>query len=321
MNKLLIIARREYREVLRTKVFWLSMLLPIVVMVIAVVVSVQHAGPMDEQKLGEFRKVAHAIGRVPLPLRYVHVHADPVADALTSLIEEKTSRVVEVLLSAVSPLELMAGKILGLFAVGVTTAMVYVIALGVVAGSTGLFQAPNATLLALFLVYYLLGFAMYASLFAGIGAAFNTLKDAQAIMMPLSLVLVLPIMFWMNIAQHPNSLFAVALSIFPPTAPTVMIVRIAVLPSPPWWDIAGSLLLLAGSVPLHRLGGGEGFPDRRAALRQTAETRRDPSLGAECLTPHAVTPLSRSLGVPRSAKECPPAARPSRSSPRRWTGG
>ena len=57
-------------------------------------------------------------------------------------------------------------------------------------------------------------------------------------------------MFWMNIAQHPNGLFAVALSLFPPTAPTVMILRIAVLPSPPWWDIAGSLLLLAGSVPL-----------------------------------------------------------------------
>lgn len=250
MNKVLIIARREYREVLRTKVFWLSMLLPIVVMVIAVVVSVQHAGPMNEQKLGEFRKVAHAVGAFLYLFIMFMSTLTPSQMLVTSLIEEKSSRVVEVLLSAVSPLELMAGKILGLFAVGVTTAMVYVIALGVVAGSTSLFQAPNATLLVLFLVYYLLGFAMYASLFAGIGAAFNTLKDAQAIMMPLSLILVLPIMFWMNIAQHPNSLFAVALSIFPATAPTVMIVRIAVLPSPPWRDIAGSLLLLAGSVPL-----------------------------------------------------------------------
>jgi ABC-2 type transport system permease protein len=250
MNKVLVIARREYREVLRTKVFWISMLLPILIMVIAVIVGVQHAGPMDERKLGEFRKVAHFLGAFIYLFIMFMSTLTPSQMLVTSLIEEKSSRVVEVLLSAVSPLELMAGKILGLFAVGVTTAMVYVIALGVVAGSTSLLQAPNATLLALFLVYYLLGFAMYASLFAGIGAAFNTLKDAQTIMMPLSLLLVLPIMFWMNIAQHPNGLFAVALSIFPATAPTVMIVRIAVLPSPPWRDIAGSLLLLAGSVPL-----------------------------------------------------------------------
>jgi ABC-2 type transport system permease protein len=169
---------------------------------------------------------------------------------LTSLIEEKNSRVVEVLLSAVSPLELMAGKILGLVGVGLTTAAIYVTALSVVAGSTGLLQAPSALLLALFFVYYILGFAIYASLFASVGAACNSLKEAQTVMFPLSLVLIGPFMFWMNIAQHPNGLFAVALSLFPPTAPTVMILRIAVLPSPPWWDIAGSLLLLAGSVPL-----------------------------------------------------------------------
>jgi ABC-2 type transport system permease protein len=169
---------------------------------------------------------------------------------VTSLIEEKSSRVIEVLLSAVSPLELMAGKILGLVAVGLTIAAVYVVAVTVIAGTTGLLVAPNPALLALFLAYYLLGFAMYSAVFAGVGAAFNTLKDAQAVMVPLSLLLVVPIMCWMPIFQHPNGTLAVALSLFPPTAPTVMVLRIAALPSPPWADIAGSLLLLGGSVPL-----------------------------------------------------------------------
>jgi ABC-2 type transport system permease protein len=250
MNKVLVIARREYREVLRTKTFWISMLLPILIMVIAVVAGMRHAGPMSEKDLAELRRFARSMGAfIYLFIMFMSMMT-PSQMLVTSLIEEKSSRVVEVLLSAVSPLELMAGKILGLVGIGLTTALLYVIALCAVAGSTRLLQAPNAALLALFLVYYLLGFAMYASIFAGIGAAFNTLKDAQTVMMPLSFLLVLPVMFWMSIAQHPNSLFAVAFSLFPPTAPTVMILRIAVLPSPPWWDIAGSLLLLAGSVPL-----------------------------------------------------------------------
>ena len=252
MNKVRIIARREYMEVLRTKIFWISMLLPILIMVIAVVVGMLHAGPMKEKTFAELRTAVHTRWMGAFVYLFIMFMAmlTPSQMLMTSLIEEKSSRVVEVLLSAVSPFELMAGKILGLVAVGLTTAAIYVASLAVVAGSTGLLQAPSAAMLGLFLVYYLFGFAMFASLFAGVGAAFNTLKDAQAVMMPLSLLLILPMMFWMPIVQHPNSLFAVALSIFPLTAPTVMILRIAVLPSPPWWDIAGSLLMLAGAVPL-----------------------------------------------------------------------
>jgi ABC-2 type transport system permease protein len=249
MNRILVIARREYKEVLRTKLFWISTLLPILIMAVAVFAGLRHSGPMKEKDLAELHSAARAMGAfVYLFIMFMSM-LTPSQMLLTSLIEEKSSRVVEVLLSAVSPLELMAGKILGIVAVGLTTAAVYVAAVVVVAGSTGLLQAPSATLLLLFLAYYLLGFAMYASLFASLGAAFNTLKDAQTVMMPLSFLLVLPLMFWMTIAQHPYGLLAVALSLFPLTAPTVMILRIAVVKTPPWWDIAGSLLMLAGSVP------------------------------------------------------------------------
>jgi ABC-2 type transport system permease protein len=145
----------------------------------------------------------------------------------------------------VSPFELMAGKILGLVAVGLTNAAVFVAALAVFAGSTGLLKAPGVTLLTLFLAYYLLGFVMYACVFASVGAACNTLKDAQAVMMPLTLAMILPLMLAMNVAQHPDGFWAVALSIFPPTAPMFMILRIVVLPAPPWLEIVISLALLA----------------------------------------------------------------------------
>jgi len=250
MNKMLVIARREYKEVLRTRMFWISSLLPILIMAAAMFWSGRQFSPKDARQLAQLHSVSRAMGAFIYFFVMFMSMMTPSQMLLTSLIEEKNSRVVEVLLSAVSPLELMAGKILGLVGVGLTTAAIYVTALSVVAGSTGLLQAPSALLLALFFVYYILGFAIYASLFASVGAACNSLKEAQTVMFPLSLVLIGPFMFWMNIAQHPNGLFAVALSLFPPTAPTVMILRIAVLPSPPWWDIAGSLLLLAGSVPL-----------------------------------------------------------------------
>ena len=245
MDKMLVIARREFGEVVRTKMFWVSALLPVVVMTGFIIWAARHAGPMT----GQDARVIRAMGAFTY-LFVMFMSIIPTSQMLvTSVIEEKNSRVVEVLLSAVSPFELMGGKILGLFAVGLAIAVILVTVFGVAASIVGVLQAPGPVLLALFLVYYLLGFALISSIFAAAGAAFNTLKEAQAIMMPLSLLLVLPFMFWMRIVQHPDGAFAVALSIFPPTAPTVMILRIAIMPKLPWLEIAISLLLLAASVP------------------------------------------------------------------------
>ena len=77
----------------------------------------------------------------------------------------------------------------------------------------------------------------------------NTLKEAQTMMLPLMLVFLAPMMIWMQFAQNPDGWPAVALSVFPPTAPMVMMLRIAVRPGLPLFQIAASILLLAVSVP------------------------------------------------------------------------
>ncbi|MBN1866745.1 ABC transporter permease [Candidatus Sumerlaeota bacterium] len=167
---------------------------------------------------------------------------------LTSVIEEKNSRVVEVLLASVSPFQLMAGKIAGLSAVGLTVTSIWgVAALGSLAGfGLGDVIAPAA--LVYFLAYYVLGSVFYSAVYAAVGAACNTLKEAQPLIMPVTMVLVIPMAGWVFFAQNPTGPWSVALSLIPPFSPLVMIVRLSVQPSVPFYQVFASILILAASV-------------------------------------------------------------------------
>ena len=169
---------------------------------------------------------------------------------LTSVIEEKDSRVMEVLLSALSPFQLMAGKILGLAAVGFTTVIVWGGAAYGAAVYHGIGHIVTTAGLGYFVTYYVLGFLLFSSLFAAIGSVCNTVKEAQALMMPVVMLLMLPLMAWFFIAQHPTGTLAIILSFIPPITPMVMILRIAAHPEIPPLQIAASIVLLAASVPL-----------------------------------------------------------------------
>jgi ABC-2 type transport system permease protein len=169
---------------------------------------------------------------------------------LTSVIEEKSSRVVEVLLSALSPLQLMAGKITGLAAVGLTVVGVWAVTVYLVAASRGIGDVVSARILCYFIVYYILGFLLMASLFSAAGSACNTLREAQTLMGPLMILLILPMVAWFYIAQHPEGPLAVILSFIPPVTPMVMILRISVLPELAPVQIIGSILVLAASIPV-----------------------------------------------------------------------
>jgi ABC-2 type transport system permease protein len=167
---------------------------------------------------------------------------------LTSVIEEKSSRVVEVLLSAVSPFELMTGKILGLGAIGLTVVAMWSGTAYLGARWQGINVDIGGGLLTYFVVYYILGFLLFSSILAGIGSICNTLKEAQSLMMPITLLFVLPLMSWFNLAKHPEGVFARALSFVPPLTPLVMVLRLSASPDVPLAEVIASMVVLAVAV-------------------------------------------------------------------------
>jgi ABC-2 type transport system permease protein len=167
---------------------------------------------------------------------------------LTSLLEEKSSRVIEVLLACVSPLELMAGKIIGLAAMGLTVMIAWAACAGVAVQMRGLPVSVAPGMLAYMLVYYVLGFTLLSSLLAAIGSVCNTLKEAQGLMMPVTILFIIPMAGWFGLASHPNGLAARVMSFIPPLTPIVMILRLATPQAPGLLEVAGSIVWLAAAT-------------------------------------------------------------------------
>jgi len=167
---------------------------------------------------------------------------------MTSTVEEKSSRVVEVLLSAVSPMELMTGKILGQMTVGLVILVLYA-GMGV-AGLVAFAMLGVLEPLHLFylLVFFVISFFVVASLMAAIGAAVNEMREAQTLMTPVMVLMMIPWLLWMPITQRPDSTFAVVLSFLPPINPFVMLLRITSTSPPPDWQVWLSIAIGAVSV-------------------------------------------------------------------------
>lgn len=167
---------------------------------------------------------------------------------LTSIIEEKSSRVIEVLLSAVSPFQLMAGKILGLTGIGLTVVGLWTVAAYAAAQWKGVNIDVTPVLLSYFVLYYILGFVFFSSILAGIGSICNTLKDAQSLMMPITLIFVLPLISWFKLVHNPQGIFARVLSFLPPLTPMVMVLRLSASSDVRIVEVLASMLLLVVSV-------------------------------------------------------------------------
>lgn len=161
---------------------------------------------------------------------------------LSSTIEEKSNRVMEVLLSAVSPLQLLTGKILGQGAVGLLILVVYS-GLGI-AGliSFSLMGLITITQLLLLTVFFFMAYGMIASLMAAVGSAVTDIREANSLLTPVMLVLIFPLMLWMPITQDPNGMIATIFSFIPPVIPFVMVLRIATDTPPPVWQILLSIV-------------------------------------------------------------------------------
>lgn len=160
---------------------------------------------------------------------------------LTTTIEEKSSRVMEVLLSAVSPLELMTGKILGQMCVGLLILILYS-GLGVASLVILSFEhLVNPLSVVYLLVFFLVAFFLIASMMAAIGSAVNDLREAQTLMMPIMAAMIVPWLLWLPLSRNPNSTFATVLSFVPGVNPFVMVIRLAGSEPVPLWQVAGGL--------------------------------------------------------------------------------
>jgi ABC-2 type transport system permease protein len=174
---------------------------------------------------------------------------------LQSVAEEKESRVIEIVVSSVRPVELMAGKVAGLGALGLTQVLVWMIsAAGFSGGAVALLAVVGtatipARVLILGVVYYLLGFTLYAILMAGIGALGATMQESQQLAGIFSFSAAVPYMISGFLFTNPNMLIARVLSFFPLTAPTMMMLRLP-LAEVPWIDVAGSIVVLVASIPV-----------------------------------------------------------------------
>ena len=168
---------------------------------------------------------------------------------LTSTIEEKSSRVMEVLLSAVSPMELLAGKMLGQAAVSAVVLVMYgSVALAGLGAMAMMDVVPLAHLLWV-VAWFPIAYLMVAAVMAGIGSAVNDLHEAQSLVAPAMIALVLPLALWLPISENPNGAVAVAFSFIPPASPFVNVLRITTASDPvPLWQVLLALGVSMASV-------------------------------------------------------------------------
>lgn len=203
---------------------------------------------------------------------------------MRSVMEEKTNRIVEVMISSVKPFELMLGKILGVAAVGFTQLAIWIVlflGIGTFAGSVlklddyaahqlaaqpqevaqaaQNFDTANILLelskinwwfiLPLFVFYFLLGYLIYASLFAAVGASIgDDTGEAQSLTLPITIPIILAIYIMIHAVRQPDSSLSVFASLFPLFSPIVMPARLGF--HPPMWQILTSMLILILSVIL-----------------------------------------------------------------------
>jgi ABC-2 type transport system permease protein len=156
---------------------------------------------------------------------------------LTTTIEEKSNRVIEVLLSAVSPMQLMGGKLLGHMGISLLAMSLYLAMGMIVLASFSLFGLLDLSLLLYLLIFFLIAFFTIGSLMMAVGSAVNDMREAQSLMMPLMMTMIVPWILWMPIVRDPNSTLALVVSFVPPLSSFGMLLRLASSSPPPGWQV------------------------------------------------------------------------------------
>jgi ABC-2 type transport system permease protein len=161
---------------------------------------------------------------------------------IRSVVEEKSNRVIEVLLSSCSAQDLMTGKILGLSGLGILQMVIWgSIGLAVsLKSGVNIFALEN---LLLSLIYFILGYVFYSAIFVAAGSPVTTEQEAQQLTTYVSLLLIFPIVIAFPLMQNANSVWVKVLSFIPLLTPTLMVLRIPIQ-MPELWEIVGTIVLL-----------------------------------------------------------------------------
>ena len=244
----------------------------------AVEIATENFSGEKSSKIGSLLRMAVGGGFGYLIFMFIIIYGTSV---MRSVIEEKTSRIIEVIISSVKPFQLMLGKILGNALAGILQFIIWAISagfllflityiFGVETASSGSAMAqmnpeiiqqvqgtstnelqlvlqevknlPILTMFFSFIIYFLGGYLIYSSIYAAIGAAVDSETDTQQFMMPVLMPLIIAIYVGFSVIENPHGPIALGFSLFPLTSPIVMLMRIPF--GVPWWQIAVSMLLL-----------------------------------------------------------------------------
>jgi ABC-2 type transport system permease protein len=194
---------------------------------------------------------------------------------MQAVVEEKSTRIVEIIISSARPFDLLMGKVLGVGMTGLVQMGAWALMLSgiMIYGGTiaALFIDPSTLnlpetatsaevmaaadipipqldpmIFAAFVLFFLMGYLMYASLFAAVGSAVENVQDAQSLTIPLMLPIILAMAVLTPVIESPDSTLATIMSHFPLTSPIIMMVRISITDIP-IWEVGLSLAILLGS--------------------------------------------------------------------------
>lgn len=241
-----------------------------------VTIEAENFSGEKSSKIGSLLRMAAGGGFGYLIFMFIIIYGTSV---MRSVIEEKTSRIIEVIISSVKPFQLMMGKIIGNAMAGILQFMIWMVIGGIIltaitayfgvdeVNSSSVQIAPEMvqqmqsssnsdlqlvlleiknlpilTMFFSFIIYFLGGYLIYSSIYAAIGAAVDSETDTQQFMMPVLMPLVIAIYVGFSVIENPHGPIAVAFSLFPLTSPIVMLMRIPF--GVPWWQLITSITLL-----------------------------------------------------------------------------
>ena len=199
---------------------------------------------------------ANTLGFVAVGLMFVAI-SFYAGFVLTGVVQEKANRVAEVLLARMPAHEILAGKVLGIGAVGLSQLAVIGAAAAVTVAAMGDASAPSipTDVLAWTFLWFVLGYLLYSVLYAALGATTSRIEDAQAAIAPVTGLMMLSYLGVIYAEENPDAALTVLLSYFPPTAPLVMTYRVAVHAVPGWQMLTSAAVMVLVMWGLIRLAG------------------------------------------------------------------